>query len=71
MAPHEALPVGALEIADRLCVPPKTVATWKQRDRFPPARWTVGGDDAWDWWRDIEPWARRTGRLPAQEGEGS
>jgi hypothetical protein len=68
---REALPVGGLEIAGRLRVPRRTVAKWKQRRLLPRARWTVSGEDAWDWWRDIEPWARRTGRLPAQEGEGS
>lgn len=55
-------PVGAKEIAARLGVRRQTVATWKQRGILPPARWTVSGEDAWDWKLDIEPWAERTGR---------
>lgn len=59
-------PVGALEIAGRLGVRRETVAQWKQRKLLPPARWTVSGEDAWDWTLDIEPWARETGRMPAR-----
>src|ERR1700733_4486311 len=55
-------PVGGLEIAGRLGVRRETVAMWKQRGLLPPARWTVSGEDAWDWALDIEPWARETGR---------
>lgn len=56
-------PVGGLEIAERLGVKRETVAMWKQRGLLPPARWTVSGEDAWDWHEDIEPWARETKRL--------
>lgn len=56
-------PVGTKEIADRLRVEQQTAWNWKQRGVFPPARWTVGGRDAWSWPIDIEPWARQTGRL--------
>jgi hypothetical protein len=56
-------PVGGLEIADRLDVKRETVAMWKQRGLLPPARWTVSGEDAWDWHQDIEPWAKETHRL--------
>jgi hypothetical protein len=66
MTPQEALPVGGLEVAGRLGVKPQTVRMWKLRGLLPPARWTVSGEDAWDWHLDIEPWARRTGRLPNQ-----
>lgn len=58
------VPVGGLEIAGRLGVRRETVAMWKQRGLLPAARWTVSGEDAWDWARDIEPWARGTGRMP-------
>jgi hypothetical protein len=67
--PAAALPVGGLEVADRLGVKPQTVRMWKLRGLLPPARWTVSGEDAWDWHADIEPWARRTGRLPASVEE--
>jgi hypothetical protein len=56
-------PVGGLEIAARLGVRRETVATWKQRGVLPAARWTVSGEDAWDWTEDIESWAHETGRL--------
>jgi hypothetical protein len=62
-AMSERTPVGGLEIADRLGVKRETVAMWKQRGHLPPPRWTVSGEDAWDWYLDIEPWARQTGRL--------
>ena len=52
-----------MEVADRLGVKRETVAMWKVRGLLPPARWTISGEDAWDWYLDIEPWARQTGRL--------
>ena len=56
-------PVGGLEIAARLGVRRETVAMWKIRGLLPASRWTVSGEDAWDWTLDIEPWAARSGRL--------
>jgi len=63
MPESQCEPVGGLEVATRLGVQRKTVAMWKFRSLLPPARWTVSGQDAWDWTRDIEPWARATGRM--------
>jgi predicted site-specific integrase-resolvase len=59
-------PVGLAEIADRLGVKRQTADNWQQRGVLPPPRWTVGGRPAWSWQRDIEPWARETGRLPSE-----
>ena len=58
----ELLPVGAAEIAARLGVKPQTVHMWRHREIMPEPRWTVSGQPAWEW-REIEAWARRTGRL--------
>ena len=58
----ESCPVGAAEVADRLGVKPQTVHTWRHRGVMPGPRWTVSGQPAWEW-REIEEWARRTGRL--------
>ena len=55
-------PVGLAEIADRLGVKRTTVDIWRNRERLPQARWTVGGRPAWNW-PDIETWAKETGRL--------
>lgn len=63
-SPQACEPVGALEVADRLGVRRETVAMWKQRGLLPSARWTVSGQDAWDWNEDIVPWARKTRRWP-------
>lgn len=57
-------PVGLTEIADRLGVKLQSAQNWRTRGLLPPARWTVGGRPAWSWQRDIEPWARETGRNP-------
>jgi hypothetical protein len=59
------IPVGGLEIANRLGVRRETVAQWKQRGLLPAPRWTVSGEDAWDWALDIEPWALKTRRQIA------
>lgn len=56
-------PVGLTEIADRLGVKLQSAMNWRTRDVLPPPRWTVGGRPAWSWQRDIEPWARETGRI--------
>lgn len=62
----EPCPVGAAEIAERLDVKPQTVHTWRHRGLMPDPRWTVSGQPAWEW-REIEEWARRTGRLRSDE----
>lgn len=56
-------PVGLAEIATRLGVEPQTARNWRTRGVLPAPRWTVSGYPAWDWSRDIKPWARETGRL--------
>lgn len=63
MASREADPVGMTDIADRLGVKQQTVIMWKLRGVLPPHRWEVSGRPAWDWNRDIVPWAKDTGRL--------
>lgn len=68
-SPQTCEPVGALEVAGRLGVRRETVAMWKQRGLLPPARWTVSGQDAWDWNEDILPWAKQTRRWPAGGGD--
>jgi hypothetical protein len=57
-------PVGTVEIAERLNVTRSAVDAWRTRPGrgFPDPKWTVGGRPAWDW-RDIEKWAKQTGRL--------
>lgn len=55
-------PVGLLEIAERLGVKRQTAQMWRHRKVFPPPRWLVSGQPAWDW-SDVEKWARETGRL--------
>jgi hypothetical protein len=54
--------VGVKEIADRLDVRQQTVSMWRFRELLPEPRWAVSGMPAWEW-RDIERWARKTGRL--------
>jgi predicted DNA-binding transcriptional regulator AlpA len=56
------LPVGAVEIAERLDVNRSTVDQWRQRGLLPDPTWTVGGRPAWDW-AVIAAWAKATGRL--------
>lgn len=50
-----------MEIADRLGVKQQTVAMWKYRGILPEPQWIVSGMPAWDW-KDIERWAKETGR---------
>jgi hypothetical protein len=50
---HE--PVGLAEIGERLNVQRDGVEGWRHRGLLPEARWTVGGQPAWCWRRDIEP----------------
>lgn len=54
--------VGVVEIAERLGVRQQTVAVWKSRGLLPEPKWVVSRNPAWDW-RDIERWARNTGRM--------
>jgi predicted DNA-binding transcriptional regulator AlpA len=56
--------VGAVEIAERCGVKrPQVVHDWRRRyTDFPNPVATVGGALVWDW-REVERWARRTGRL--------
>jgi hypothetical protein len=58
---HE--PVGLAEIGERLGVERDTLNLWSHRRLLPEPRWTVGELLAWCWRCDIEPWARRWGRL--------
>lgn len=63
---NNALPVGAVEVAARLGVKPRTVHTWRQRNLMPAPRWTVSGQPAWEW-AEIETWAKRTDRLRQED----
>lgn len=55
--------MGLSDIAERLGVHAQTTKQWHVRGVLPTARWTVSGRPAWDW-KDIERWARKTGRWP-------
>jgi hypothetical protein len=66
-------PVGLVEIAERLRVKRETAGMWHYRSEcgglpvpMPAPRWIVSGAPAWRW-SDIERWARKTGRMPAEE----
>lgn len=61
-APDESVPVGLVEIAERLGVARVTVDMWRSRGVLPEPTWTVGGRPAWPW-AVIAAWARATGRL--------
>jgi hypothetical protein len=56
------IPVGIVEIADRLGVDRNTVDQWRHRGLLPEPSWTVGGRPAWPW-DVVEEWAKTTGRL--------
>jgi hypothetical protein len=58
---HE--PVGLAEMGERLGAERDTLDLWRHRGLLPEPRWTVGGQPAWCWRCDIEPWALRWGRL--------
>ena len=58
----EILPVGMVEIAQRLGVQRATVDRWGQRGLLPDPDWTVGGRPAWNW-ATIVRWAVDTGRM--------
>ena len=55
--------VGSAEIAERLGVVRETVLLWRRRPvDFPEPVATL--QQAMDWnWRDVEAWARSSGRL--------
>lgn len=55
-------PVGSDDIANRLGFKRDTVKMWRHRGVFPAPRWTVSGRPCWNW-RDVEKWARDTGRF--------
>jgi hypothetical protein len=57
--------VGLVDIARRLDVQAQSARNWAARGVLPPPRWTVSGSHAWDWDRDIVPWAKTTGRVTA------
>jgi predicted DNA-binding transcriptional regulator AlpA len=63
--------VGIPEIASRLGVSRRTVATWRYRHQnppspprapFPPEFMVVSGRPVWDW-AEVEQWAKTTGRI--------
>lgn len=56
-------PVGLADLAKRLGVQRQTAKDWKQRGLLPAPRWYASDAPLWDWDADIEPWARKTGRL--------
>ena len=59
--------VGAAEIAERLGVAPRTVHDWARRPvAFPAPVAKLKGALVWAW-PDVEKWARKTGRLKADE----
>jgi hypothetical protein len=66
-------PVGIAEIAKRLNVAPRTPSQWRFRGLLPKERWTVGGDPAWCWEHDIQPWVEkeRSRRFPASRPAAS
>jgi hypothetical protein len=62
--------VGTREIAERLGVQLGTVHMWQQRrdtlnPPMPEPRGKVSGVPWWSW-RDVQRWARKTGRLPEE-----
>ncbi len=60
--------VGAAEIAELLHVDTNTIHQWKLRHAdFPKPIRVLTGANLWDV-RDVEEWARRTGRWPADPG---
>jgi hypothetical protein len=60
--------VGTQEIADRLGLGHRqSVLSWVRRHPdFPEPFAQLGAVRIWSW-TDVEEWARRTGRLPADE----
>ncbi|MFC0080944.1 helix-turn-helix transcriptional regulator [Aciditerrimonas ferrireducens] len=62
--PEGVDPVGAVEIAERLGVPPGTVRSWHHHRTLPPPAWRLHTAPFWNW-PQIVAWAIETGRLPA------
>lgn len=72
------LPVGKLEIAERLSVTPAAVDKWRSRhDDFPAPKWSVSGNPCWEWedvwqWhcarKGIDPHPESTLKAPVPEG---
>jgi hypothetical protein len=63
--------VGIAEIAEQLGVAPRTVSMWRYRHQrtprppwqpFPEPHTTISGHPCWQW-KDVEAWAKVTGRL--------
>jgi hypothetical protein len=67
MGRAQILPVGVVEISERVGVRQQTVAQWRVRGVLPPPRWIVSRQPAWNW-PDIEAWAndRRSIGQPDQ-----
>lgn len=67
------VPIGVDGIAEHLGVTINTVVTWRRRsakewvhvEKFPEPAGTLSNRDWW-WLPDIQEWAKRTGRLPAE-----
>lgn len=66
----DPIPVGVVEIAQRLGVRRQTVDNWRQRpeSEFPSAELTIGGRPAWRW-STVRTWAEVTRRLPGTQLE--
>lgn len=62
------LPVGKLEIAERLNVTPAAIDKWRSRhDDFPAPKWSVSGNPCWEW-EDVWQWhCARKGLDPHPE----
>jgi len=55
--------VGTREIGGRLGVGYRVVNNWRRRhDDFPASLATISGVKVWSW-RDVQRWAKTTGRL--------
>lgn len=62
------VPVGIVEIAERLDVASDTVQKWRVRladtdTPFPEPRGVVGGTTPWWHWGDVQRWAKKAGRA--------
>ncbi|HVX20868.1 MAG TPA: hypothetical protein VHB02_05950 [Acidimicrobiales bacterium] len=59
--PPQDIPLGIPEVAEMFSVERGTVDKWIQRGIMWPARWKVGGTDAWSY-ADGVAWGKQTGR---------